>query len=120
MHELALQLARRLAQEVLHEMAWAFVQSLAQQLAQDLAQGPEQGLVQGLAVKSWRAWACWYMACRIFPDYPADEKQIAEEGVREPDKATILRELTRNGLSGETDQWSEAVEREAFAQVARS
>lgn len=36
------------------------------------------------ARRSARAWACWLMACQVFPDCPADEKQIAEEGVVEP------------------------------------
>ena len=30
--------------------------------------------------RAWRAWACWRLARRIFPDCPADEKQLAEEG----------------------------------------
>ena len=63
--------------------------------------------------RMWRAWACWYMACRIFPNYPADEKQITEEGICEPDKAAILRKLNRHGLRGEADLWCGAVEEQA-------
>lgn len=61
-------------------------------------------------LRTWRAWACWHLACTIFPEYPADEKQIAEEGVIEPDKATIFRELTRLGHAGEAELWSRAAE----------
>ena len=64
-------------------------------------------------LRTWRAWACWHMACMIFPDYPADEKQIAAEGIVEPDKATIFRELSRLGLPGEAELWSRAAEVEA-------
>jgi hypothetical protein len=50
------------------------------------------------------------MACRIFPDYPADQKQIAEEGVIEPDKVTISDHLHRLGTNGETNLWEQAVD----------
>ena len=63
--------------------------------------------------RSWRAWACWFMACRIFPDYPADEKQISDEGVIEPNKSTILGELNRYGIPGEAELWLQAAEQEA-------
>ncbi|MGK0189123.1 MAG: hypothetical protein ACI9R3_004940 [Verrucomicrobiales bacterium] len=61
-------------------------------------------------LRCWRAWACWFMACRIFPDYPADQKQIAEEGVIEPDKVTISDHLHRLGTNGETNLWEQAVD----------
>lgn len=57
-------------------------------------------------VRSWRAWACWAYACRIFPDLPADEKQIREEGVREPTDAEIGAGLSRFGHEEEAGQWS--------------
>jgi hypothetical protein len=69
------------------------------------------------ALRTWRAWACWHMACTIFPEYPADEKQIAEEGLIEPDKARILRHLDNLGLSGEATLWWDAVENEALAPI---
>lgn len=65
--------------------------------------------------RSWRAWACWFMACRIFPDYPADVQQLLEENVSEPDRDTILRNLRALGLPGEAELWWNAVEREASA-----
>ena len=64
-------------------------------------------------LRTWRAWACWHMARSIFPEYPADEKQIAEEGVIEPDQATIFGELTRLGHPGEAELWSRAANAEA-------
>ena len=55
--------------------------------------------------RSWRAWACWAYACQIFPEYPADEKQIAEEGIIEPAQAEIAKGLRENGLPGEDLLW---------------
>lgn len=59
--------------------------------------------------RAWRAWACWFIACRLFPDYPADEKQIAEEGITEPDKATIFNQLEVLGIPDETMLWESAI-----------
>ncbi|MEN8713726.1 MAG: hypothetical protein ABF384_02360 [Verrucomicrobiales bacterium] len=56
-------------------------------------------------MRSWRAWACWAYACEIFPEYPADEKQIAEEGVVEPGREKIAEELREHGLKGEDLLW---------------
>ncbi len=53
--------------------------------------------------RSARAWACWSMACRIFPEYPGDEKQIAEEGLREPGRNEIVALLQREGIDGEVE-----------------
>lgn len=58
--------------------------------------------------RSWRAWACWHLACRLFPDYPADEKQIAEEGIVEPSREAIVEGLGTYGLPGEVSLWEEA------------
>lgn len=58
--------------------------------------------------RTWRAWACWYLACGIFPDYPADEKQIAEEGVREPSRDEIAAGLVEFGIPGEVAAWEAA------------
>ncbi len=32
-------------------------------------------------LRTWRAWDCRALACRVFPEMPADEEQIAGEGV---------------------------------------
>ena len=51
------------------------------------------------ALRTWRAWACWYIAKSLLPsaDYPSDLKQIRDEGIVEPtfhDISTRLRELS--------------------------
>ncbi len=53
----------------------------------------------------WRAWACWRIAREVSPADPADEKQIAEEGIVEPDDATIRRGLEAEGWPGEARVW---------------
>lgn len=58
--------------------------------------------------RAWRAWACWWIACRIFPEYPADERQLAEEGVAEPTRAEIVAGLTLHGISCEVEMWEAA------------
>lgn len=58
--------------------------------------------------RSWRAWGCWYFSCRLFPEYPADEKQIAEEGVIEPQRSAIIEGLKRHGIPGEVPTWERA------------
>ncbi|MDB6135803.1 MAG: hypothetical protein JWM59_4046 [Verrucomicrobiales bacterium] len=61
-------------------------------------------------LRTWRAWACWRIACIVRPDDPADEKQIAEEDVREPGEETIADRLTLLGHPGEVVLWREALE----------
>lgn len=60
-------------------------------------------------LRSWRAWGCWRYACLIFPDYPADEKQLAEEGVVEPTENEIESALSRLGVPGEAALWKETL-----------
>lgn len=59
--------------------------------------------------RSWRAWGCWYLSCNLFPDYPADEKQIAEEGIIEPSYDLIVEQLDALGIAGETKTWQSTV-----------
>ena len=61
-------------------------------------------------LRTWRAWACWALACRIFPGYPGDEKQIAEEGVVEPEIDAIAGQLCQLGQPGEADLWKSVFE----------
>lgn len=56
-------------------------------------------------LRTWRAWACWAVARSIFPGLPPDERQLAEEGVIEPDPQTIASHLHQLGLPGEPDLW---------------
>jgi hypothetical protein len=60
-------------------------------------------------LRTWRAWACWFLARRILPDLPADDLQIAREGVREPEFLEIASHLDQLGLPGESDRWRDAV-----------
>jgi len=61
-------------------------------------------------LRTWRAWACWYLAKVILPEseFPPDLKQIREEGVVEPTRATIAEHLPADDLA----RWEEAL---AFA-----
>ncbi len=56
-------------------------------------------------LRSWRAWACWTLACRIFPEMPADREQIEGEGVVEPARQKIFSKLSDHGLPGEAVRW---------------
>ena len=62
-------------------------------------------------LRTWRAWACWRLACLIFPECPADGRQIAEEGVREPAEGEISAQLSLLGWPGEADTWLSQVRR---------
>ncbi|MDF1861511.1 MAG: hypothetical protein P1U87_14940 [Verrucomicrobiales bacterium] len=57
-------------------------------------------------IRSWRAWGCWAYASTIFPDYPADEIQLEEEGVTEPGREDIFRALDEFGLAKENQLWA--------------
>jgi len=58
-------------------------------------------------LRSWRAWACWYIACGCFPDYPADEKQLTEESINEPTRAEVFAKLEDAGSPDEAAVWEE-------------
>lgn len=58
-------------------------------------------------LRTWRAWACWAIACEVFPDAPGDLVQIEREGVVEPTWPEILTELKIRGLPGEAELWRE-------------
>ena len=51
--------------------------------------------------RKWRAWACWFLACNIRPNLPADEKQqlIA------PTEEEIAEGLANYGIAGEQKLW---------------
>ena len=70
-------------------------------------------------LRTWRAWACWFLSLQIFPDYPADEKQILEEGVVEPDMTTILANLERLGFQGEPALWLTVAETDVRSGAGR-
>jgi len=60
--------------------------------------------------RRWRAWACWYLSRIVFPDAPADECQLAEESIVEPERPDILAALREHGFPGEDHLWSQACE----------
>ncbi len=61
--------------------------------------------------RQWRAWACWFLAARLLPEteFPADSKQIAEEGVVEPSLEEIWQALERYGIPQEAALWSDVL-----------
>lgn len=65
-----------------------------------------------LAQRVWRAWACWYLAKELLPEneFPADEPQIRAEGVVEPTRDEIARELRRHGGDHDATAWHEALD----------
>lgn len=52
--------------------------------------------------RRWRAWAGWYLARVIQPQWPADPRHTVEE----PSFDRIFRELVRHGHPGEADRWA--------------
>jgi hypothetical protein len=58
-------------------------------------------------VRTWRAWACWALACRTLPDLPGDPRHR----VREPDLGEIASGLGLHGLSGESLVWTAEIDR---------
>ena len=61
-------------------------------------------------LRTWRAWACWHLACTAMPEMPGDAIQISREGVREPNPAEIHTNLVRLGLPGEVSLWQAALD----------
>lgn len=63
------------------------------------------------ALRTWRAWACWYLAKEILPeaDFPSDLQQIREEGIAEPTKAEISQQLQRLSPADDLHQWQQAL-----------
>lgn len=62
-------------------------------------------------LRSSRAWACWWHAVEVFPDFQADEKQLREEGILEPDKEQIAQSLEEHGNAGELEIWMRSITR---------
>jgi GNAT superfamily N-acetyltransferase len=62
-------------------------------------------------LRTWRAWACWYLAQVILPEaeYPADQKQIREEQIVEPTQEQIATHLRRLSPARDEDSWLHAL-----------
>lgn len=59
-------------------------------------------------LRSRRAWACWWYACQLFPEMPADTLQIETEGIAEPSEEDISSGLKKWGIEGEFAMWRAA------------
>ncbi len=62
-------------------------------------------------IRTWRAWGCWYLSRLVMPALPADEIQIAREGIVEPEFLEIREGLVKCGLEGEADRWESVAHR---------
>ncbi len=62
-------------------------------------------------LRTWRAWACGYLAREILPEneFPPDLEQIREEGVVEPDHATIAAQLGALSPANDLEVWSDTL-----------
>ena len=63
-------------------------------------------------LRSWRAWACWYLAKEILPDseFPSDLKQIRLEQVTEPTHAEITAHLKKLSPADDVSRWQAALD----------
>jgi hypothetical protein len=68
-------------------------------------------------LRTWRAWACWLLANRAFPDFPSDDLQIAREKLVLPRREEVLAWIDALGHPGEAALVEEA---EALARKADS
>lgn len=62
-------------------------------------------------LRTWRAWACWYLAKEILPEgeFPPDLRQIREEGVVEPAHGEIAAQLARLSPADDLAVWSDTL-----------
>ena len=63
------------------------------------------------ALRTWRAWACWYLSKVILPEkeFPSDLKQIREEGVVEPTFEEIFHHLGQWSPADDLATWQHAL-----------
>ena len=98
-----------------HAMAW-----LMQNRQEGLFIGNPRRHFQHLAtrmvephkeLRTWRAWACWYMSKVILPEdeHPADLKQVRQEGVIKPTFFNIRENLLRLSPANDAAMWLEAL-----------
>jgi ribosomal protein S18 acetylase RimI-like enzyme len=61
-------------------------------------------------LRVWRAWACWDISRTLLSpaDYPGDAKQIRNEGIVEPTREQIRRELRRLSPADDVERWEAA------------
>jgi GNAT superfamily N-acetyltransferase len=58
-------------------------------------------------LRTWRAWACWYLAKEILPEaeFPGDLEQIRAEGIVEPTYDQIVEQLSRLSPANDLQIW---------------
>ena len=61
-------------------------------------------------LRTWRAWACWWLARLELPELPADTLQLEQENIREPSPEEIEARLIQLGLPGEPGIWRSAAD----------
>ena len=63
-------------------------------------------------LRTWRAWACWYLAKTVLPeaDFPSDQKQIREEQIVEPTHEQIADHLQRLSPANDLEFWQRTLE----------
>lgn len=62
-------------------------------------------------LRTWRAWACWYLAKEVLPeaDYPHDSQQVRQERVVKPTRALIAEQLARWSPCDDLEAWQDAL-----------
>jgi GNAT superfamily N-acetyltransferase len=62
-------------------------------------------------LRTWRAWACWYLAKELLPEseYPPDPQQVRDERVVKPTRVLIAEQLARWSPSDDLAAWEDAL-----------
>jgi GNAT superfamily N-acetyltransferase len=63
------------------------------------------------ALRTWRAWACWYAAKSLLSEdeFPADAKQIRQDGLFEPTFSTIRDQLLALSPANDVEVWERSL-----------
>lgn len=63
-------------------------------------------------LRTWRAWACWYLAKTILPEmeFPTDLKQVREEQLVKPTRDQIAANLQRLSPANDLEVWQQALQ----------
>ncbi len=63
-------------------------------------------------LRTWRAWACWYLAKTILPEmeFPTDFKQIREEQLVKPTRDQIAANLQRLSPANDLEVWQQTLQ----------
>lgn len=63
-------------------------------------------------LRTWRAWACWYLAKTILPEseFPGDDKQIRDDQIIEPELGQVADHLKRFSPANDLDIWQLALD----------